>query len=591
MDAPQDKGRVDVLSLLDEVLAGHAAEPARAAPSTGPAKVLVADDNDDYRGIVVYLLKKAGCAVTEAHTGREALELARKATPDLIVIDLAMPEMNGYEVIGELRARPETMQVPVIVLTGATNRERLREILEHVRVNAFLAKPVKNTDLLEAVRAVLGARVTVDQGEPAQVVAPPEKEEALAVEALLEEHEKAAADAEQVPAQEPDDSPIIAQVSRILSQAVQKGASDIHIEPFETELAVRFRMNGALAKVVALPTAVSARLAARIKVMSNLSLTEKRRPQDGRLRARIGGKKVEFRVSTIPGVYGEKIVMRVLGGAQVKERLDLLGFSARDLDCVRSALNCPHGLVLVTGPTGSGKSTTLYTMVRHLAKPEVNVVTVEDPVEAELPGVTQMAVRPDLGVTFETALRAFLRQDPDVMLVGEIRDLDTAQIAVKASITGHLVLSTLHTNSAPATALRLIHMGVPGFLVASSLKVVVAQRLVRTLCPKCKRQEPAPEADLKALSADEKVKLATVWTADGCDGCHKTGCAGRRPLFEVMPIASPEMKRLLTDGRDPEAIAALAAAEGMSTLRQGALDLAAAGEISLPEAMKLALGD
>lgn len=574
----------DVLSIIDEVLAPHADEDGGHPESlaTDRPRVLVADDNEDYRSILVFLLTQAGCDVADAANGRRALELAAQATPELVITDLAMPFLNGYELLSGLRAQVETMRVPVIVVTGATNRAHMRDVLDNIV--AFLEKPVKNRDLMEAVRNALGDRVKADvPGRPM-----PAEEPVLAVEGLVDLEND-----EQAPVVEAadDDSPVIAQVNRLLGQAVQRGASDIHIEPFEKDIVVRFRVNGSLTKACSLPAAVHPRLVARIKVMANLPLTEKRRPQDGRLRAKIGGKKVDLRVSTLPSVYGEKVVMRLLGGVQVKERLDLLGFAPRDLDAVERALNAPHGLILVTGPTGSGKSTTLYTMLRSVATPDVNVVTAEDPVEAEMPGITQVQVRPDLGFTFEAALRTFLRQDPDIMLVGEIRDLETAQIAAKAAVTGHLVLSTLHTNSAPATALRLIHMGLPGFFVAASLKLVVAQRLAKRLCPDCKEQSPLPEAALKTLTESERARLASGWSARGCDKCEGTGCAGRHPLFEVMPLLSNEMKRLVLEGRTPDVIAQQAQAEGMSTLRQAALSLAAAGEVSMSEALKVCLGD
>ncbi len=584
----QERHGHKILSLLDEVLD----EESTASAARGPGKpnsrprVLIADDNDDYRGIVSYLLSAAGCDVIEARNGRLALELALATPPDLILLDLAMPALNGYELFGELRTRVDTRHVPVVVVTGASNRNQLRDVMDGV--SGFLCKPADNRELLTAVRRVLGERVTLEPPQDQAASAPEAEPEDLTVEGLEQEEPLGQ---EPPPDEAADDSPIIAQVNRILAQAVQKGASDIHIEPFEKELLVRFRVNGSLVKACALPASAAGRLAARVKVMSNLLLTERRRPQDGRLRAKIAGKKVELRVSTLPSVFGEKVVMRVLGGAQVKERLDLLGFEPRDLDRVAQALQSPHGLILVTGPTGSGKSTTLYTMIRSTATPDVNVVTVEDPVEAELPGITQTAVRPELGVTFETALRAFLRQDPDVMLVGEIRDVETAQIAVKASITGHLVLSTLHANSAPTTAVRLIHMGVPGYLVASSLKLIVAQRLIKRLCPSCKEERAPSEVELKPFSEAERSLLAKAWSARGCPACQRTGCAGRQALFEVMPVSSSAMKRLLLEGRSPEEIAAQAQAEGMSTLRSAALKLAAAGEASLAEATKICLGD
>jgi type IV pilus assembly protein PilB len=277
-------------------------------------------------------------------------------------------------------------------------------------------------------------------------------------------------------------------------------------------------------------------------------------------------------------------------GTPGKKTLEELDFCPLDLRRVSTALAAPHGLILVTGPTGSGKSTTLYTMIRSIATPDVNVLTVEDPVEAELPGVTQVAVRPDIGVTFEAALRAFLRQDPDIMLVGEIRDGETAEIAVKAAITGHLVLSTLHTRGAPSTAMRLVHMGVPAYLVAACLELVIAQRLVRRLCPACRQRGPASETDLRPLSDEERARYAEVWAAPGCDECRGTGCVGRRALFEVMPVTNG-VKKLLLAGATPDQIGALAESEGMVTLRRAALALVEAGEIGLAEVAEVCLGE
>lgn len=579
-----EKESDDVLSILDEALSPTAAGLGRRQRPGAKPRVLVVDDSDDYRRIVSYLLSNAGCEVVQAHDGREALQAASEAPLDLIISDLAMPKVNGYEMLTTLRSQPETSGVPTIVVTGATNRAHMRDVLDGV--TAFLDKPVKNAALLEAVRGVLGDRVKI--AASSAPAAPEEPQEALSVEGAEDPAEEAAAEDVSDSAA---DSPVILQVNRILSQAIRRGASDIHVEPFEKELQVRFRINGALTKAGSLPRSMQARLVARIKVMASLSLTERRRPQDGRIRVKIGEKKVELRVSTLPSLFGEKVVMRVLGGAQVKERLDLLGLSVRDLDCVARALASPHGLILVTGPTGSGKSTTLYTMVRSAARPDVNVVTAEDPVEAELPGITQTQVRPEIGVTFESALRAFLRQDPDIMLVGEMRDLETAHIAVKASITGHLVLSSLHTNSAAATPLRLIHMGVPGYLAAASVRLVVAQRLVRRLCPDCKETAAPTEAELRTLTAEERAKLPLVSSCRGCRSCDGKGCAGRQALFEVMPVSTDEMKKLVMEGRSPEEISAQAQQEGMTTLRHAALDLAASGTIALPEALKICFGE
>ncbi|MDE2489990.1 MAG: type II/IV secretion system protein, partial [Elusimicrobia bacterium] len=354
---------------------------------------------------------------------------------------------------------------------------------------------------------------------------------------------------------------------------------------------VRVRVDGTLRLLCRLPIALQAQVAARVKIMSNLTITERRRPQDGQVRAVIKGKKIEFRVSTIPSIYGEKVVLRILGGAKLKETLEELKFSERDLQVVRKSLETPHGLLLVTGPTGSGKSTTLYTMLRQLNKPDVNIMTAEDPVEYELAGITQVQIRAHIGVTFESVLRSFLRQDPDIMLVGEIRDVETAEIAVKAAITGHLVLSTLHTNSAPATVMRLTHMGLAPYLVADSVKLIIAQRLVRRVCRRCRAPSPPSEEMLRLIGADAKDRLAGAVAGKGCQSCARSGYSGRMPIFEAMEVRSPEMRTLILENASVDRIAKQAAAEGMKSLREAALDAVAAGETTVDEALDIILSE
>ncbi len=296
-------------------------------------------------------------------------------------------------------------------------------------------------------------------------------------------------------------------------------------------------------------------------------------------------------MSTLPSLHGEKVVLRILGGAKLKESLKELQLSPRDLEVMDRALQSPHGLLLVTGPTGSGKSTTLYTMIRQLNNPDINIMTAEDPVEYELAGITQVPVRAHIGMTFENILRSFLRQDPDVMLVGEIRDLETAEIAVKAAITGHLVLSTLHTNSAPATISRLTHMGLAPFLVADSLKLVVAQRLVRKICRACVQPAAPPEDILHAAGPDARARLLKALAGKGCAACGHSGYAGRMPLFEVMDVRTPEMRALIVGNASADKLNALAMKEGMRSLREAALDAVAAGQTSLEEALSILLSE
>jgi len=386
------------------------------------------------------------------------------------------------------------------------------------------------------------------------------------------------------------DSPLIQMVNKILMKAVELRASDIHMEPQETKVVVRVRVDGVLKVLTTLPIAIHSRLTARIKIMSNLVITERRLPQDGQFRVQIKGQKIEFRVSTLPCIRGEKIVMRILGQSKLNADLTHLTLTPRELKAVEGVLKSPNGLILVTGPTGSGKTTTLYTMINVLNKPDVNIMTAEDPVEYEVPNVNQVKIRPAVGLTFESTLRAFLRQDPDIMLVGEIRDLETAEIAIKASITGHLVFSTLHTNSAPATVVRLTHMGVAPYLVAASVRLVIAQRLVRTLCPRCRVFGHLSLEDKKFITAEEAGLLKSVYHPGGCPQCHGTGYLGRKPLFEVMPVESSGMRQLITSNYNVDMLNELAVKEGMTTLRQSALAAVAQGSTSMQEALKIMMG-
>lgn len=556
-----------------------------------PGRVLVADARDDQRGLLAYLLKTHAYEVTEVSRGREVLSaVAQSPGPDLVIADFDLPGLNGYELMRELRSQHETRDLPLLLLTSATDRERLRGLL--LPQCQCLGKPTPNRALLQAVATALPpelvSRPAKDgAGEgPAPAEEEPPADEGLDVRLREEEQEETAG----LEALACSDSPLISQVNRLLVQAVELRASDLHIEPSPAAVVVRVRIDGCLIRLCSLPRGMAARLAARVKIMSGLVITERRLPQDGQIRARVRDRNVEFRVSTLPGQHGEKIVLRVLGGGSVPEGVEAVGFTARDLEEVGAALKTPNGLILVTGPTGSGKTTTLYTMLKRLATPETNVVTAEDPIEYELPGVTQVQVKPAIGLTFEKALRSFLRQDPDVMLVGEIRDGETAQIAAKAAITGHLVLSTLHTNGAVETVLRLTHIGLPAYLVASAVRLVVAQRLVRKLCLRCRRPGDADDPDLDLLSGGAAPASLTAWAPSGCPECQQTGYKGRRPIFEVMPVRTAEMKSLLARADDQAPLLRQARAEGMTTLREAALAAVASGETSAQEALKATAG-
>ncbi|MDP4529164.1 type IV-A pilus assembly ATPase PilB [Alkalimonas delamerensis] len=388
-----------------------------------------------------------------------------------------------------------------------------------------------------------------------------------------------------------DDQPIIAFINKMLLDAIRKGASDLHFEPYEKMYRIRFRIDGILHEVASPPIALANRLSARLKVMSRLDIAEKRVPQDGRIKLKISGKKsIDFRVSTLPTIWGEKVVMRILDSDSAMLGIDILGYEEAQKKLYMDALAQPQGMILVTGPTGSGKTVSLYTGLNILNTEGCNISTAEDPVEINLPGINQVQVNPRAGLTFPSALKAFLRQDPDVIMVGEIRDLETAEIAIKAAQTGHLVLSTLHTNSAPETLTRLLNMGVPAYNVASSVSLIIAQRLARRLCGHCKVEEKLPQAELlqQGFSEEQISAGITLFKPVGCDHCTN-GYKGRVGVYEVMPV-SPSMAETIMEGGTSLDIAQQAQREGVNNLRQSGLIKAAAGLTSLAEINRVTKG-
>jgi len=363
-------------------------------------------------------------------------------------------------------------------------------------------------------------------------------------------------------------APIVKLVNAIILEALKKGASDIHIEPFEEELRIRYRLDGVLHVVAKYNPDIKDAVVARIKVLSGLDIAEKRLPQDGRMKAKFQGREIDFRVSTVPTVFGEKVVLRILDKGSLRLDLSQLGFEDREYELLRKAIFSPYGMVLVTGPTGSGKTTTLYSSLLTVNKPEVNIMTVEDPVEYNLYGINQVQVKPEIGLTFARALRAFLRQDPDIIMVGEIRDTETAEIAIEAALTGHLVLSTLHTNDAPSTITRLADMGIENFLIASSVILVIAQRLARRICPYCKTEYRYPPEVLKEVGfTEEEIGNLVTYRGAGCDKCDYTGYKGRVALYEVMEVV-PEIRDAVVKGKNAEEIRRIAKKHGMRTLRE-----------------------
>ncbi len=380
-----------------------------------------------------------------------------------------------------------------------------------------------------------------------------------------------------------DETPIVRFVNKVLIDAIKSGASDIHFEPYEKSYRVRFRTDGILTEVTRPPMTLSGRLAARLKVMSQMDISERRLPQDGRIKMKLSKKRaIDFRVNTLPTLFGEKVVLRILDPSSAQMGIDALGYEPEQKEMYMHALKQPQGMILVTGPTGSGKTVSLYTGLNILNEPEVNISTAEDPVEINLEGINQCHVNPKVGLTFAEALRSFLRQDPDVIMVGEIRDLETAEISIKAAQTGHMVMSTLHTNSAAETITRLMNMGVPAFNVATSVSLIIAQRLARRLCNDCKEPADIPKEALLAEGfTEEDLKEATLMKPVGCSKCS-SGSKGRVGIYEVVRITD-EISRIIMEGGNSIEIGDKARAEGFNDLRRSALMKAAQGLISLEE--------
>lgn len=376
-------------------------------------------------------------------------------------------------------------------------------------------------------------------------------------------------------------SPIIRLLNAILKEAIMQGASDIHFEPLEGEMRVRYRIDGVLQTRHAPPRDKQTQLLTRLKVMASLDIAEHRLPQDGRIRLTMGGRQIDFRVSTVPVSTGERIVLRILDRGNVAVGLDRLGMPTPTLEALRRLIRMPEGILLVTGPTGSGKTTTLYSALSELNRDDVNIMTVEDPVEYKLAGVAQIGVRPNIGLRFAEGLKHILRQDPDVVMVGEIRDQETAEIAIQAALTGHLVLSTLHTNDAPSALTRLVDMGIEPYLLSSSVIGIIAQRLVRTLCVYCK-EKYIPDAS-------EIVDLGTLWRGRGCEHCYGSGYKGRLGIYELMRMSSPLRQQVILSP-DATRLRALALEGGMQTLTQCGLELVGSGRTSLAEVLRVSRG-
>ncbi|MBV9009716.1 MAG: Flp pilus assembly complex ATPase component TadA [Verrucomicrobia bacterium] len=386
-----------------------------------------------------------------------------------------------------------------------------------------------------------------------------------------------------------EDAPVIKIVNLIMVQAIREKASDIHIEPFQRTLKLRFRVDGELVQAESPPKALQLAITSRIKILAGLNIAERRVPQDGRFRIKVLGKEVDLRVSILPVAHGEKIVIRILDKSALTGSIEQMGMDEGTLERFKRAIDAPHGMILVTGPTGSGKTTTLYSVLQELNNPQYNIVTVEDPIEYELPGINQVAVRNDIGLDFASALRSILRQDPDIVMVGEIRDNETADIAVKAALTGHQVLSTLHTNDAAGAITRLDDMGIEPFLISSSILMTCAQRLVRRICTNC-REEYRPEPEMFARLGIEAKSDVTFYHGSGCDRCKGRGYLGRTAIIEALPV-SEAVRRLIVKRASAAVIKNQAVSEGMKTLRMAGLDKALEGVTTLEEVWRVTAED
>ncbi len=453
-----------------------------------------------------------------------------------------------------------------------------------------------NLQVIPAVASQAAIRQAIDRsydskgGGIADIVS--EMEGAAADVELVEGDEEAAASKVDVfeLKESADEAPVVRLINMILVDAIRRGASDIHLEPYEKVFRVRFRVDGVLHEIMTPPKRLEAALTSRVKIMASLDIAERRLPQDGRIKLRFNQREIDFRVSTLPTIYGEKTVMRILDKDSLQLDLTMLGFDSWSLEQFTKAIHNPYGMILITGPTGSGKTTTLYSAIHTINSPDINIMTAEDPVEYNLRGVNQVQINEEIGRTFAAALRAFLRQDPDVILVGETRDLETAQIGIRAALTGHLVLTTLHTNDCPSTVARLLDMGIPPFLVSSSLTLILAQRLGRKVCKDCKQPYDADEEILVPYGhIPQGLGKISFYKGKGCATCNFTGMKGRVAIYEVMPI-NQDIRDLIIRNAPAVEIGEAAQRQGMRTLRQNALQKVIDGGMTIEEVLRVTLG-
>jgi type IV pilus assembly protein PilB len=536
---------------------------------------------------------------------REALQVQERVPKSLgrILIDLhliketdlvrALAHQIGLEFV-DLGDYPIDPMATALIPESVAHRYRALPIGERDgRLLVAMSDPA-NVYALDDIRTITGREVEPVVATSTDVTAAIRKysEVGSEVEALATEASALAEDSIDLNVAEAavEDAPVVKLVHQLLSRAVNERASDVHIEPAERDVRIRFRVDGVLHEVMRSPRNILGGLVSRLKVMADINIAERRIPQDGRVSLKVGTTSVDLRIATLPTVYGEKVVIRILNKESVLLRLDQIGFSDEAFKRFEQSFRKPYGAILVTGPTGSGKSTTLYATLNIINLPDRNIITVEDPVEYRLPGTNQIQVHNKAGMTFAAALRSILRADPDIILIGEIRDHETALIAVESALTGHLVLSTLHTNDAPAAIARLTEMGVEPYLTASAMDCVVAQRLARKLCERCREPYTPTEAELTEAGFEphQFQDIGTLYRPVGCTACSKTGFLGRTGLYEVMPVTE-EIERLTVERASSEKVRQVAVEQGMTPLRIDGLQKAALGITSIEEVLRVVI--
>ena len=563
LDVLRDKGApASKLDAVQQILAKAPTTPAAACLiEHGVDEVLVQETVAGIGGIPFERID-----VDRGEDGAVEGRLVQKLTPDYCKSSGVMPlRMEGTgPVVGvtqdnvflvdDIKTRLGVSSVKIVMVTASDLAAALK-LLGHGQ-----AEQAEEEDINELLRDVEESDVQVEQ----------KKADDSDLEAAAGQ------------------SPVIRIVNHIIQTAVKEGASDIHIEPAEKKIKVRYRIDGELVEILNPPASMAAAITSRLKIMANIDITERRLPQDGRIRCNVGGRRLDLRMSTLPCGYGEKTVMRILDSRSISVELNQLGFSDDQMTIWRKCIDAPHGINLVTGPTGSGKTTTLYASLRTLDKDSMNICTVEDPIEYHLEGITQSQMHEKIGMTFALALRALLRQDPDVIMLGEIRDLETAHIAVQAALTGHLVLSTLHTNDAPSSITRLVNIGLEPFLVGAAVNAVLAQRLIRRLCTACKAMEE-PSAEMVEYLELNGMSTESMWVAKGCDKCRRGGYAGRLGIYELLAV-DDQLRDIIARNPNVAEFRRMCIERGMVTLRQDGMHKVSAGLTSVSEVLRATEG-